>query len=110
MSSISKIAVPLMGFGGVIAAASMLLAAPTHADSTEDAYLNGLRANGIVITPSNAAFGVGHLVCALLYAGETSKEVSAVIADKAEMPSKTADVVVRESVTAFCPSQKATWL
>lgn len=33
MSSISKIAVPLIGFGGVICAAAMLLASPAHADT-----------------------------------------------------------------------------
>lgn len=82
----------------------LVFAATAQADTAEENFLDSLKANGIVFTVRNDGLAVGHFVCAELFAGETTRSVSGLIQDKASMTSKKADVVVAQSVAAFCPS------
>lgn len=88
----------------LLAVVSVLFAPTALADTAEENFLDSLKANGIVFTPRNDGLAVGHFVCAELFAGETTRSVSGLIQDKASMTLKKADVVVAQSVAAFCPS------
>lgn len=93
---------------GVIAGAALYFSASARADTTEQNFLEILRANGITFDPQTKALAAGHAICADLFNGLTQKQESATV-QRAGFPPKLADLFVSQAIAAFCPSQLKDW-
>jgi hypothetical protein len=87
----------------LLSAVALLSAAPSSADSTDDAFIAALGNDGITIADRDAAIAMAHAVCA----GFDRNAKSALLAMKLMKPMnlslKQSTYFVGVSVSAYCP-------
>lgn len=85
--------------------APIIFAAPAHADSGDQDYLDTLKANGITFSSSHDVILYGHGVCLSLSQGESFKNiVTDITTDYESLPRKAAEGLAGAAVMSYCPS------
>ncbi|OMC21878.1 DUF732 domain-containing protein [Mycobacterium sp. SP-6446] len=94
-----KLLLTLAGFAAVIG-----LAAPAHADSTDDAFIASLKAAGITYSDSDAAVGAGKWVCDKVNGGTDMSTVVKTLGTKnASLNPDKAAKFAAIAQTTYCP-------
>ena len=94
----------LVGTAVAAAALGLTTAGNIAADSTDDAFLRRLFADGIMFSDQVAVIARAHMVCAEFSAGGSSASVYAAMLDYSEAmtPRQTA-LFMADAVQAYCP-------
>jgi hypothetical protein len=98
-----KIAVPAV-LAGLISAA-VVVAAPAHADTTSDAFINSLNTAGIGYNDPGNAVALGQSVCPMLSqpGGSFASVASNVVGNAYGMSPPMASFFTGLAIQAFCP-------
>jgi Protein of unknown function (DUF732) len=79
-------------------------AAPTvHADTTDDAFVQVLRAHGINNESPQSAIVAGHLVCHQLAMGKTQEQIATDVMNSSSLDGDNAGYFVAVAERAYCP-------
>ena len=85
-------------------AAIIGLAIPTHADSTDDAFIASLQAAGVTYSDPDAAIGAGKWVCDKVNGGtEMSDVVKTLTSKNASLNPDKASKFAAIAANAYCP-------
>jgi hypothetical protein len=79
-------------------------AAPTvHADTTDNAFVQVLRAHGITNESAQSAIVAGHLVCHQLAMGKTQEQIATDVMNSSSLDGDNAGYFVAVAERAYCP-------
>ena len=96
----------LLAAGLLLAVAQLgpLGAAPTvHADTTDNAFVQVLRAHGITNESPQSAIVAGHLVCRELAMGRTQEQIATDVMSSSSLDGDNAGYFVAVAERAYCP-------
>jgi hypothetical protein len=105
-SNLADLGVAVQKFTVLSAAvlSAVFLAAPAHADSSDDAFLKAIQGHGITATSDQAMITIGHVVCNEFGKG---KSPNAIVAELElygnQMSESDAKFVVQTASAAYCP-------
>jgi hypothetical protein len=86
-----------------VAQLGLLGAAPTvHAETTDNAFVQVLRAHGILDSPQSA-IAAGHLVCHELDMGRTQGQIATDVMNSSSLDGDNAGYFVAVAERAYCP-------
>ena len=93
------------GFAVAVTSCGLVVAAAprVHADDTDDAFLDALKAKGIEFTAPQDAIVAAHEVCNQLGRGQPNGDVAAEVMRSAKLSPLQAGYFVGASVAAYCP-------
>jgi Protein of unknown function (DUF732) len=74
-----------------------------HADTTDDAFVGALRADGIEHESRQAAVSAGHLVCHQLDMGKTQEQIATDVMNSSGIDGDHAGYFVAVAERAYCP-------
>jgi Protein of unknown function (DUF732) len=84
--------------------AAVVIAAPAHADASDQAFVDALSRAGVGAVDPARAVEVGQSVCPMLAEpGQTAADVAAKVADTAGMSLGPATMFTGIAISAFCP-------
>jgi Protein of unknown function (DUF732) len=87
---------------------SMIAAAPSHADTTEQAYIKRLDANNIHYGTRSQGLAMGHAVCGALDAGAyTPATVVEALRHDDRLSYDDAAAIAAAAIAMFCPWDKS---
>jgi hypothetical protein len=90
----------------IAAVAATGLAAPAHADQTDDQFISMLNQHGVPYKSASDAIKLAQSVCMTLRRqGSTPTDALKQVVNKASMDVKAASVFVGASALAYCPDQ-----
>lgn len=92
-----------------IFAAMIGIAAPAHADSTDDSFIASLKAAGITFTDQDAAVGAGKWVCDKVNGGTDMSDVVKTLTSKnTSLNPEKASKFAAIAANAYCPDAIST--
>lgn len=90
----------------VLAAVTLLSAAPASADPVDDAFVAALAKDGIVSANRNTAIALAHTVCAGFDRNEKSSVLAMRLMKDTALTLKQSSYFIGLSVSAYCPQHK----